>query len=188
MSFRFALFSILFNSLWLYDARGGAVDLSPVPSSVQFDGASAKCVAFRADDGRIEYNPPWPISGNPSQAQLAVPFAGANANIAVVITDVPITFANDQVVTAFLKQFLPKDAEHPQFQSLVRNPVRISGKESAELVATYSLFGRPLQLSTLMTQRAPGTELFLFQVSGPASDFKKIHRTFQSSLYSITGF
>jgi hypothetical protein len=66
--------------------------------------------------------------------------------------------------------------------------VRISGKESAELIVTYALFGRRLQLSTLVAQREPGNELFVFQVSGGAADFKKVHRAFQSSLYSITGF
>lgn len=189
MSFRFALFCVLLcGSCLLSESHGGAVDLSPIPSSAKFDGATSQCVSFQAGNSRIEYNAPWPISGHGSRAELAVPFAGANANIARYVTNAPLAYANDQALTEFLKQFLPKSAENPQFETLIRNPVRISGKESAELIVTYALSGRRVQLSTLVAQREPGNELFVFQVSGGASDFKKVHRAFQSSLYSITGF
>jgi hypothetical protein len=186
---RLTLFCLLLSGpCLLSQTLAAAVDLSPIPSNAKFDGATTKCVSFQAGKTRIDYNSPWPISGQGSRAQLAVPYAGANANIACYVTNTPVAFASDQALTDFLKQFLPKGAENPQFESLIRNPVRISGKESAELIVTYALSGRRIQLSTLVAQREPGNELFVFQVSGGATDFKKVHRAFQSSLYSITGF
>jgi hypothetical protein len=188
MLFRSALLYVLLSGPGLLSETRAAVDLSPIPSDAKFDGATAKYVSFQAGNTRIDYNSPWPISGQGSRAQLAVPYAGANANIARYVTNTPVAFANDQALTEFLKQFLPTGAENPQFESLIRNPVRISGKESAELIVTYALSGRRIQLSTLVAQREPGNELFVFQVSGGSADFKKVHRAFQSSLYSITGF
>src|SRR5204863_7578729 len=141
-------------------------------------------VYFRAGTARIKYSPPWPVLGQPDRAQFSLPVAGAQADIRRVFTRAPFEFGNDAAVTEFLLKQLPRDAESIELTPLQRNPLRINGKESAELFASYVSFGRRLQLSTLVTQRAPGSEVYLFQVSSAPADFKKIHRVFQSSLYT----
>ena len=166
----------------------GSVDFSPLRKEIQFDGTTSTCVAFQAGASRIEYNPPWPISGQGSRANLAVPVSGAQANIQRVLCRGPLAFSQDTALLDLLKLIIPKDAEKVELGPVVRNPVKISGKETAEIIATYVVFGRRVQLSTLLAQREPGQEAFLFQVSSAPSDFKQVHRQFQASLYSIVGF
>lgn len=170
------------------DSPATSVDLTPTPTKRTVEGASLESVYFRAGSARIEYMPPWPLLGQPDRAQLSVPVAGAQADIRRVVTTSPLEFGNDTAVTEFLLKQLPKDAESIEVAPLQRNPLRINGKDSAELLASYVSFGRRLQFSTLISQRAPGSEIYLFQVSSAPGDFKKIHRVFQSSLYTIAGF
>lgn len=170
------------------DSRAASVDLTPTPTKRSVEGATLESVYFRAGSARIEYMPPWPVLGQPDRAQLSIPVAGAQADIRRVVTGSPLDFGNDTAVTEFLLKQLPKDAESVEVAPLQRNPLRIDGKESAELLASYVCFGRRLQLSTLISQRVPGSEVYLFQVSSAPGDFKKIHRIFQSSLYTIAGF
>ena len=169
-------------------ARLPEVDLSPQPTKHMVDGATMNCVAFDAGPIRIEYMSPWPIAGQRSRADLSLPVAAASADIQWIMTLVPIDFRNDEAVIHLLKQQLPKDAEASQFEPLQRNLLRINGKETAELIVRYAVFGRRMQLSALAAQREPGQEIFVFRVASPAAEFKKVHRTFQASLYSMTGF
>jgi len=166
----------------------GAVDLTPEPTTYNIEGTAGNLVFFRAGSTLIKYAPPWPISGRNDCAQLAAPFPHAQVEIRRVETQKPLDFTDDRALVEFAKKQIPKDAEAVECGSLARNPVRIDGKETAELVVSYSFFGRRVRLSTLITQRAAGTELFLFQIATAPHDFKSAHRAFQASLYSITGF
>ena len=186
-SFRLLIPILVYASLHGSIACGN-VDFSPLRKQTEFDGTTSTCVAFQAGSTRIEYNPPWPISGQGSRANLAVPLAGAQANIQRVLCRGPLAFSQDAALIDLFKLLIPKNAEKIEFGPVVRNPVKISGKETAEIIASYVVSGRRVQLSTLLAQREPGQEAFLFQVSSSPSDFKQVHRQFQASLYSIVGF
>jgi hypothetical protein len=164
------------------------VSLSPRPLERKVEGTISKTVGFRTGLELIEYTAPWPISGGGSRAELNIPLASANANIQIVQAPAPFDFSKDDELIQFLKSILPPDAETCEFEPLRRNLLRINRKDTAELIVTYSTYGRRLQLSTLIAQRAPGSEYFLFQVSSDPADFRKLYRVFQASLYSLINF
>jgi hypothetical protein len=173
-----------------------SLDLTPIPKEIRVDGAIRRLVCFRSNEAGserlslVEYAAPWPMTGDRASAVMSIPGMNASASIKSVEPGEPLDVENDVAVREWVTKTAPVDATGFNIEQILRDPVRLNEHGTVEVIMSYSLFGRPLQVSAFLCRRRGDgqTEFFLFQLAATPVHFKEVHKTFRASLYSIVGF
>lgn len=168
-------------------AARAELQLVPVISEYELDGMKFKQLAFSDADKRATYQPPrcWDYSGSANQLTLHPPGkTQAEATISKTGLGEPGSFDGEalkKVVAETMTQ-TPKGSSGVMVVSQEKNPLLINGKETFQVVLSYSLLGQTFNRSVLFLNR--GHEQLRFQLVAREVDFKELHRAFQASLYS----
>jgi hypothetical protein len=120
---------------------------------------------------------------------MDVPDRDASASIRTLETSVPLDLDDDAAVTEWVSKNIPPDASRFQVEKFARDPVKLNGQSTVEVIFTYTRYGRAVQKSALLCHRRDRPlELCLFELVAKPEHFKDAHRAFQASLYSLVGF
>jgi hypothetical protein len=166
------------------------VDLTPVESSYELDGAKLSNVLFRDGEQQITYNPPhnWRLSGSGPRLTL-VPNATANADAHVEVkalnSALPFEEANVKKYIDNARLTLPREARDIETLRTQLNPLKICGHETLAVELQYDAFGVTYRVHLLYLNR--DRQQWVFRFSAPASSFERTYEPFRASLYSLTG-
>lgn len=140
--------------------------------------------------GVIGYRAPWPISGSCEQATMMIPNTDATAYIRRIRTAFPLDLEDRGFITSWARAYFPPAAEGLTVESVTLDPVKLNAAPTVEVTARYSLFGRSVEHSLLLSRRAGGsdTELVIFELQAQPDDFSDLHRIFFWSLATLAGF
>ena len=162
-------------------------ELQLAPSVVEYEleGVKLKELAF-ADGGKTAtYQPPhgWDYFGSENQLTLHPPAKPqAEASISKVALTGPVSFdeASLQALTSAALALAPKESSAVTVIAQQKDPVRVSGKETFEVIFSYKLLGQTFNRSVIFLNRE--REQMRFQLVAREADFKELQRAFQSSL------
>ncbi len=171
------------------------VDFTPVPKETKLEGATIHLVQFRPTSAApgtrsLEYQPPWPIAGTPDKATMRIPLRDAVASMQRVTLPVALDAIDEGVFKQWMGKRLGDGVDAFKIENIAKNPVKLNGKPTVEVTMTYGYFGRNVRHSILLCERHEGDkrDLISFEIQSAPADFQQLHRTFQSSLYSLSGF
>jgi len=179
-------FLILGAALAIVSARA-ELQLSPSIAEYELEGAKFKQLAFRDGDKNATYQPPrgWEYSGSATELILRPPGkTQAEARITRLSRTEPAGFDDETLkkFTANIAALAPQGSSAVTIVSQEKNPLRISGKETFQLVLSYTLFGQVYNRSILFLNREH--DQIRFQLVAREADFTQLQRAFQASLYT----
>jgi hypothetical protein len=163
------------------------LQLTPTVSEYQLEGVKLKQLAFRDGEKKPTYQSPrgWDYSG--SGDRLTLHPSGKSqgeATISRAPLPEPYTFTDENLkkLLAEAMASAPKNSSAVSVVSQEKNPLRISGKDTFQVVISYNLLGQTFNRSILFLNR--DRDQLRFQFSAREGDFKELQRAFQTSLYS----
>lgn len=168
------------------------IDLTPLPDPVRVEGALLNLVRFRGHPNPVRYAPPWTIRGNDTEARLTPPGLATGAHIRSKTLREPLSFFSDApddlaAVQRWALGELPACQSTPRLISHERNTLHLNRMQTVELRFEYIFQGHLTEHAVLVAPRS-SHQVLLFAVYGPIKGFSDLHRVFQQSLYSLTGF
>ncbi len=184
---RLALLLVLLSS----GAARAGIDLTPRPSVYLAEGVKMPNLSFTDGKNEIAYTPPpdWKCEGDSSRL-LLLPRNRVQAEASIEKTPPPITAVFDEAgakkLTDTVVASLPRGSRKVAVLSQEKNPLRINGKETYEVVVSSVFFGQAVTTSAVFCTR--GKEQLVFRLFCHSADFPELARAFRRSLYSFQGF
>lgn len=176
-------------SLLIVGQAHGQVDLTPIPSTYELDGAVIKQLEFRDGTKKIIYQPPstWRASGAGYRFTIVPNVDGADAEIFIRAQPlrIPMDAEGQQRYAEIAKGLISREAKEVEVLGSKLNPLRICGHETLEVEFKYQLFGSASQTNVLFLSRP--SELWVFRFTSRQSDYPKTSEAFRKSLYSLQG-
>lgn len=166
------------------------LQLTPEPSEYELEGVKLKQLLFHDGQKPVTYQSPrdWDYSGSANQLALHPPGkAQAQATVSKVALAQPGTFdeASLKKFMAGIAELLPKGSSAAAVVSQEKDPVKISGKETFQVVLSYNVLGQPFKRSVLFLNR--DHDQLRFELVAREEDFKDLQQAFQSSLCTWRG-
>jgi hypothetical protein len=167
------------------------VDLTPIPSSYEVEGARFANVTFRDGQGKITYTPPqgWRLQGGRGRLTLTSPDA-AQAEATITVETVRGSAISDdkagiQEQVDALARRLPRDATEVKVLAAEANPLKIDGCDTLAVSFRYQLFGQTFRSQVILLP--VGSELWRLEFASRDRQFERAYEPFRQSLYSIEG-
>ncbi len=163
------------------------LQLTPTISEYQLDGVKFKLLAFPDGGRHATYQPPtgWEYFGSANKLTLhPLGKTQAEATITRVGSAQPVTL-NDESCRRLAEESLatiPKGSSGATVISQEKNPLKISGNDTFQVVLRYNLLGQIFQRSILFLNREH--DQMRFQLVARDNDFRGLQQSFQSSLCS----
>lgn len=179
-------FLVLVTTLTATSAQA-TLQLTPTISEYELDGVKFKQLAFSDGVKTAAYQPPkgWDYFGSGDRLTLRPP-GKSQAEATIRRLPLPESYAfTDENVRKLLEEAtasVPKDSSSVSIVSQEKSPLRISGKETFQVIVSYNLLGQTFNRSILFLNR-DGDQL-QFQLTSLNADFRVLQAAFQSSLYS----
>jgi hypothetical protein len=163
----------------------GELQLNPSPAEYELEGVKFKQLAFQDGDKKPTYQPPkgWDYSGSSDRLTLRPPGKSQpEATISRLPLPEPYAFTDENLKKLLTEATasVPKNSNAVAVVSQAKNPIRISGKDTFEVIVSYSLLGQTFERSILFLNR--DRDQLRFQLTAPNADFKQLQAIFQSSL------
>jgi hypothetical protein len=180
--------TLLFACLSSLDSVQAGISLQPHESQYTLEGIKLKELAFFDGGSReVTYQQPpgWEYSGNSDRLSLRPP---GKSRAEATISRVALPQSGDagatgpETLVAEAIASVPQGSTGVKIISQGKNPLKISGKESFQLVMTFTLLGETFTRSISFLNREH--EQLRFQLTAPAGDFEQLQREFQASLCS----
>jgi hypothetical protein len=163
------------------------LQLNPEIAEYDLDGMKFKQLAFPDGDKRATYQPPpkWEYYGSDNQLTLHPPAKlQAEATVTRISAGEPSSFDDESIkrLTAAALALLPKESTGVTVLSREKNPFKISGRETFQVVLSYKLLGQTFRRSVLFLNR--DRDQLRFQLVAREADFNELQSAFRSSLCS----
>jgi hypothetical protein len=163
------------------------LQLIPALADYQVEGVKFNRLAFQDGNKNSTYEPPlgWDYSGSGNCLTLRPPGKSqTEATISRLPLPEPYAFTDENLKKLLTEATasVPKNSSTVSVVLQAKNPIRISGKDTFEVIVSYNLLGQTFERSILFLNR--DRDQLRFQLTAPNADFKQLQATFQSSLCS----
>lgn len=178
------LAAILFSTV-----SSHALDFTPQETWRGLEGVRIPVVMFSDPTGRIRYQPPgdWNFSGSGAMFSLYPPKLTGAVMKMLILRHAPgapeIVNIPSADLAKWCQNYLASDAQEVKLQQENPSPFLLGGRESREFVFEYLSSGQRYQTSIAVLDWND-QEHFAVVITALAPDFKAVHDTGNSSLFS----
>jgi hypothetical protein len=176
--------------LALVGTARGDLNLVPVTSSYESDGAHFSHLVFRDGPGSVTYVPPsqWTYTGNGTRFVLYPPNSArvdATISTAGTAAAIPLSIETVEHFEIVARTLLPRDTTTIEKRGMIFNPLRICGHPTVEFIFDFVVFAQRYHLSCLMLPREHDNVFFM--ICSPSDRFDQYRAEFHRSLYTLEG-
>ena len=188
LSMRRTLLLLLAASVTRF-AIAAPIDFTPASGTRKLEGIVFPQVNFHRDGRTITYEPPkdWAYTGDANHFIVTPPNSlQAQGKFEQTQLQAPQVFdaAALEELRRFVLSSIPADAQDAKIVSEEANPVRINGKDSYEIIATYTYFGQRQQVGVIFASY--GDMQLRCRFVAHQADFVPLYRAFRASLFTLS--
>ena len=188
LNMRRTLLLLLATSLSRF-VTAAPIDFTPASGTRELEGMVFSRVIFHVDGRPITYEPPkdWGYRGEANQFVVTPPNgAQAQGKFEQSKLEAPQVFdaAALEELRRFVLSSMPADAQDAKIVSEEANPVRINGKDSYEIIATYTYFGQRQEVGVIFASY--GDMQLRCRFVAHQADFEPLYRAFRASLFTLS--
>ncbi len=170
-------------------AAHAGIDFTPLQHAVDFEGVRVLQTAFSNGPDTVIYAPPggWTLQGGGGQLRLVPGASSAEALIEARSLAGKVTVDAETLgkLMEEMRRSLPREAEKIEWAEPEPNPVLLNRHPTYRLTVSYTAFGQPFKLTTIVCNFAE--EQIRFRLRTRAADFDRLYDQFRRSLFTWQG-